>query len=150
MNAYQTVEERIRHDIADAADMREAADRTVAALKETLPNYTWVGVYMLDGNELVLGPFRGKPSTHTRIPVGRGICGAAAAEKATIVVDDVSTDKRYLACSPETQSEIVVPIMRGNDVLGELDVDSDHPKAFDRHDRELLERVAKMLAEKEP
>ena len=77
-----------------------------------MPDYSWVGIYLLDGNELVLGPFVGKPSPHTRIPLGRGICGAAAAEKATIIVDDVNADPRYLACSIETKSEIVVPIMR--------------------------------------
>ena len=148
MDPYRKVEERITRDIASATNIHDAADRVVAALKDTLPAYTWVGVYMLDGNELVLGPYRGRPSPHTRIPVGRGICGAAAAEKTTIVVDDVSTDTRYLACSPDTQSEIVVPIMRGSTVLGELDVDSDHPRAFHRRDRELLERVAGMLAEK--
>ena len=68
-----------------------------------MPDYTWVGIYLLDGNELVLGPFVGKPSPHTRIPLGRGICGAAATEKATIIVDDVNADPRYLACSLETQ-----------------------------------------------
>jgi len=148
MNSHQSVEDRIRRDIADAGSLHEAAERTVAVLKDSLPDYTWVGVYLLDGNELVLGPFRGRPSAHTRIPLGRGICGAAAAEKATIVVDDVSTDTRYLACSPDTKSEIVVPILRGDTVLGELDVDSDQPKAFDQRDRELLERVARMLADK--
>ena len=95
-----------------------------------MPHYTWVGIYLLDGDELVLGPFLGKPSPHTRIPLGRGICGAAAAEKATIIVDDVNADPRYLACSIETQSEIVVPIMSGGEVLGEIDIDSDQPAAF--------------------
>ena len=100
----------------------------------------------LHGNELVLGPFVGKPSPHTRIPVGRGICGAAAAEKATIVVDDVNADPRYLACSLETRSEIVVPIMADGEVLGEIDIDSDRPAAFGAADRELLEAVAGRLA----
>ena len=98
--------------------------------QEQMPDYTWVGIYLLDGNELVLGPFVGKPSPHTRIPLGRGICGAAATEKATIIVDDVNADPRYLACSIETKSEIVVPIMHGASVLGEIDVDSDRPAAF--------------------
>ena len=97
-----------------------------------MPDYTWVGIYLLDGNELVLGPFVGKPSPHTRIPLGRGICGAAATEKPTIIVDDVNADPRYLACSIETQSEIVVPIMHGGEVLGEIDIDSDRPAAFGR------------------
>jgi GAF domain-containing protein len=115
-------------------------------LKESMPSYTWVGVYLLHGNELVLGPFLGKPSPHTRIPLGRGICGAAAAERETIVVDDVDADPRYLACSVDTKSEIVVPIMAGGEVLGEIDVDSDRPAAFGPDDRELLEAAAAMLA----
>ena len=122
--------------------------QAVELLKDGVPDYTWVGIYLLDGNELVLGPYVGKPSPHTRIPLGRGICGAAAAEKATIVVDDVNADSRYLACSVETKSEIVVPIMRGNEVLGEIDIDSDRPAAFGPDDRELLEPIAAVLAER--
>jgi L-methionine (R)-S-oxide reductase len=109
-------------------------------------HYTWVGIYLLDGNELVLGPYVGKPSPHTRIPLGRGICGAAASEKTTIIVDDVNADPRYLACSFETRSEIVVPIMSGSDVLGEIDIDSDQPAAFGPDDRQLLEDLAGHLA----
>ena len=90
----------------------------------------------------MLGPFVGKPSPHTRIPLGRGICGAAATAKATIVVDDVNADPRYLACSLETKSEIVVPILLRGEVLGEIDIDSDRPAAFGDADRALLERVA--------
>ena len=118
----------------------------VGTLKQAMPDYTWVGIYLLDGNELVLGPFVGKPSPHTRIPLGRGICGAAAAEKATIIVDDVNADPRYLACSIETKSEIVVPIMSGGEVLGEIDIDSDRPAAFGAADQRLLEAVAALLA----
>jgi len=122
-------------------------DRAVSMLKERVRDYTWVGIYLLQGDELVLGPYRGKPSPHTRIPLNRGICGAAATEKATIIVDDVNADPRYLACSLETRSEIVVPIMDGDRVLGEIDIDSDAPAAFGAHDRELLEQVAALLAE---
>jgi len=117
----------------------------VAALKAR-PDYSWVGIYLLDGNELVLGPYLGKPSPHTRIPLGRGICGAAATEKATIIVDDVNADPRYLACSVETKSEIVAPIMLDGVVLGEIDIDSDKPAAFGEEDRVLVEAVAAMLA----
>jgi len=123
-----------------------AVENTVRLLAAEVPHYTWVGIYLLDGNELVLGPFVGKPSPHTRIPLGRGICGAAAAEKATIIVDDVNADRRYLACSLETKSEIVVPILDNGDVLGEIDVDSDRRAAFGAADRELLESVAILLA----
>jgi GAF domain-containing protein len=116
-----------------------------------MPDYTWVGIYLLDSNELVLGPFVGKPSPHTRIPLGLGVCGAAATDEATIVVDDVNKDPRYLACSADTRSEIVVPIMRPrpdgtNEVLGEIDVDSDRPAAFAEADKELLEAIARVLA----
>jgi len=138
----------IRSAIAAAPNANTAMRQTVELLKDGVSYYTWVGIYVLDGNELVLGPFVGKPSPHTRIPLGRGICGAAAAEKATIVVDDVSSDPRYLACSVDTKSEIVVPIMQGNDVLGEIDVDSDALRAFGTIDRELLEPIAAMLAER--
>ena len=134
--------------IAAAPNADSAMKQTVGLLKDGVPDYTWVGIYLLDGNELVLGPFVGKPSPHTRIPLGRGICGAAAAEKATIVVDDVNADPRYLACSLDTKSEIVVPIMQGTEVLGEIDIDSDKRAAFGAGDRTLLEPIAALLAER--
>jgi GAF domain-containing protein len=134
--------------IASAPDAQTAAENTVRLLARHLPHYTWTGIYVLDGNELYLGPYVGKPSPHTRIPLGRGICGAAASEKASIIVDDVNADPRYLACSIETRSEIVVPIMLEGSVLGELDIDSDTPAAFTGDDRDLLERVAALLAPK--
>jgi GAF domain-containing protein len=136
----------VRTAINKERDATRAIEVTVAALKNSMPDYSWVGVYLLDGNELVLGPYVGRPSPHTRIPLGRGICGAAAAEKATIIVDDVNADTRYLACSADTRSEIVVPIMRGSQVLGEIDIDSDRPAAFNQADRTLLESVAALLA----
>ena len=127
-------------------DSQRAMQRVVEILKREATHYTWVGIYLLEGNELVLGPFLGKPSPHTRIPIGNGICGAAARERATIVVDDVNRDSRYLACSLETKSEIVVPIMSGERVLGEIDIDSDRPSAFGPEDKRLLESVASLLA----
>jgi GAF domain-containing protein len=138
--------EQIKTAAASAADGGELLERTVAVLEQEMPHYTWVGIYLLEGDELVLGPFLGKPSPHTRIPLGRGICGAAATERRTIVVDDVNADPRYLACSIETKSEIVVPIVHGSEVLGEIDVDSDQPAAFGARDRTLLESVAALLA----
>jgi putative methionine-R-sulfoxide reductase with GAF domain len=147
-NDYAQYAERIREEVATAADGENASTRVVAYLKNAITHYSWVGVYFLEGDELVLGPYRGKPSPHTRIPLGRGICGAAATERATIVVDDVNADPRYLACSIETQSEIVVPIMRNGVVLGEIDIDSDAKAAFGAQDRALLEAVAANLSEK--
>lgn len=139
----------VKRAITLAPDGLAAMRETVTLLKTRLPHYTWAGIYVLKGKELVLGPYLGKPSPHTRIPLGRGICGAAATERATIVVDDVNSDPRYLACSIETQSEIVVPIMAADGrVLGELDIDSDQRAAFGPADRELLEAVAAALAPK--
>ena len=131
--------------IREERDPRRLMARVVEILKRETPHYSWVGIYLLDGDELVLGPFVGKPSPHTRIPIGSGICGAAARECATIIVDDVNADSRYLACSLETKSEIVVPIMSGPRVLGEIDIDSDQPAAFGPEDRRLLESVAALL-----
>jgi L-methionine (R)-S-oxide reductase len=138
----------VQSAVAAAPDANSAMQQAVRLLKDGVPHYAWVGIYVLDGNELVLGPYIGKPSPHTRIPLGRGICGAAAAEKTTIVVDDVNADARYLACSIETQSEIVVPIMQDGAVFGEIDIDSDHRAAFGPADRALLEPIASMLAER--
>ena len=143
---HERVLDTIQAAIASAADADAALATATRLLQAGVPHYTWVGIYLLDGNELVLGPFVGKPSPHTRIPLGRGICGAAAAEKETIIVDDVNADPRYLACSLETKSEIVVPIMSGTDVLGEIDIDSDQPAAFGPADRRMLEDVARQLA----
>jgi len=133
---------------AGAADTRTLLAETVALLQRARPHYTWVGVYLLEGEELVLGPFVGKPTPHTRIPLNKGICGAAASSGKTLIVDDVHADPRYLACSLETRSEIVVPLVRAGRVLGEIDIDSDAPAAFTEEDRRLLEAVAEILAGK--
>jgi L-methionine (R)-S-oxide reductase len=143
---YDSVLADVRAAVASHSDAEQIMRSTVDTLAKSLPHYTWTGIYLLYGNELVLGPYVGKPSPHERIPLGRGICGAAASEKATIIVDDVNSDPRYLACSVETRSEIVVPIMKGADVLGEIDIDSDKLAAFTADDRELLEAVAALLA----
>ena len=134
--------------IADARTATDAMDVVVATLKQELPTYNWVGVYLLEGDELVLGPFRGAPTPHVRIPLNRGICGAAASEQQTIVVDDVNSDPRYLACSLETKSEIVVPIMKDGVVYGEIDIDSHSHAAFGEADRVLLEEIADRLADR--
>jgi GAF domain-containing protein len=140
------LKDTIVNAIAEAPDAQTAMQEAVRLLKEQLPHYTWAGIYLMDGNDLVLGPYLGKPSPHTRIPLNQGICGAAASQKATIIVDDVNSDPRYLACSIETKSEIVVPIMDGARVLGEIDIDSDQPAAFGADDRDLLTETARALA----
>jgi L-methionine (R)-S-oxide reductase len=147
---YDDILASLKASIAQAPTSDEAMRQAVSILKHQVPDYSWVGIYLMDGSDLVLGPFLGKPSPHTRIPLSQGICGAAASHKRTIIVDDVDADPRYLACSLETRSEIVVPIMRGPTVLGEIDIDSDKKAAFGPSDRELLESVAALLARKLP
>lgn len=132
----------------NAQHSRDAVTETVTLLQRERPRYNWVGIYLIEKGELVLGPFVGKPTPHTHIPLNKGICGAAASTGKTLVVDDVRADPRYLACSLETRSEIVVPILRKGQVLGEIDIDSDVPAAFTQQDRSLLEEVASILAEK--
>ncbi|MCL4848972.1 MAG: GAF domain-containing protein [Acidobacteria bacterium] len=143
-----SLERALADDVASAETATDAMTRVVERLAREVPHYTWVGIYLLEGDDLVLGPFVGKPSPHVRIPLGQGICGAAASARATIVVDDVNADPRYLACSLETKSEIVVPILAGDRVLGEIDIDSDQPAAFGEGDRRLLEPLAARLAER--
>jgi GAF domain-containing protein len=148
VKTYEDVLRDLHAAIEAAPAQREAMLATVKILKEKMPDYTWVGIYLLDGDHLQLGPFLGKPSPHTRIPLGQGICGAAATHRKTIIVDDVDADPRYLACSLETRSEIVVPIMNGTRLIGEIDVDSDKKAAFGPGDREMLEATAALLARK--
>ncbi len=147
---YDDVLKNLQLAIERAPTHTAAMLESVTVLKHQMPDYSWVGIYLLEGDELVLGPFLGKPSPHTRISLNKGICGAAASHKQTIVVDDVDADPRYLACSLETRSEIVVPILRGADVLGEIDIDSDKKAAFGAADRDLLESIAALLARKFP
>jgi L-methionine (R)-S-oxide reductase len=140
----------IRNFARLAADLGALQQFSVDLLAERLNNYNWVGFYMIDPtdeNTLVLGPFHGASTEHVRIPLARGICGAAVAQGETIIVDDVSLDPRYLSCSIETRSEIVVPIRVYGKVVGEIDVDSHAPSSFGDEDREFLEECATVIGE---
>lgn len=148
MTSSTPVLESIEALVSSQASPDRVLDETVRLLKENFAHYTWVGIYLVDGNDLVLKTYLGKPSPHTRIPIGKGICGAAVAERQTINVPDVNADARYLACSLETRSEIVVPIRRGEKIFGEIDIDSDAPHAFKGSDQILLESVAELIAKR--
>lgn len=138
----------LKHEIA-GLDFERTLQKTVSFLRGNIAHYNWVGVYMLEGDELVLKAWDGPEATqHTRIPIGKGICGLAAREKRTVIVGNVTADPRYLACFPYTQSEIVVPIFKDSTVIGEIDIDSDTLNAFAEKDREFLERVAALLGER--
>ncbi len=131
-----------------AGDLVSLQNFIVEIIPQRLPYYNWTGFYMLDPEDsgtLVLGSFRGAPTEHVRIPVSQGICGAAVAQNDTVIVDDVHSDPRYLACSLETQSEIVVPIRANNSVVGEIDIDSHDLAAFSAQDREFLEKCAAIV-----
>lgn len=122
--------------------------RFVATELAKLPDYDWVGFYLVsrsDPKMLELGEFVGAPTPHTHVPINQGICGAAVSAAETVVVNDVNSDPRYLACSIETKSEIVVPIFVHGHVAGELDIDSHKPAAFGSEDRRLLEECAAIV-----
>ncbi len=122
--------------------------KVVDILYAGFEKYSWVGIYHVKGEKLVLGPWRGKQATeHTTIPLGKGVCGAAAKTGKTELVNDVSKDKRYLSCFLSTRSEIVVPIKKMDVVVGEIDIDSETPAAFDRNDTVFLEKIATYLNE---
>jgi L-methionine (R)-S-oxide reductase len=134
---------------ANTAD--ELMSGVTKLLHDSMLKYNWVGFYLLDKDAqppaLVLGQFQGAMTPHTRIPLNQGICGAAASSGQTVVVDDVNSDPRYLACSLETKSEIVVPIFVKGKVVGELDIDSHFPAAFSAEDRDLIEHCATLVGE---
>lgn len=115
-----------------------------AALKQTF-NFWWVGFYLVESNELVLGPFQG-PVACTRISFGKGVCGTAFAKKNTILVPDVNQFPGHIACSADSKSEIVVPIIQNNEVIMVLDIDSSALNDFDHTDQKYLEQLAEFIA----
>ena len=154
--AVATRIDEVRNEISElAAASRSAQDlmRNMAKLlHDRMLKYNWVGFYMLEPGAqppvLVLGAFEGAMTPHTRIPLHQGICGAAASSGQTVVVDDVNKDPRYLACSLETKSEIVVPIFVNGKVVGELDIDSHFPAAFSSEHQELVQHCATLVGKK--
>jgi L-methionine (R)-S-oxide reductase len=145
--------EQVRQQVAEIAESArtpaELMQKMVKLLHERMLKYNWVGFYMLEPGAkppvLVLGAFEGAMTPHVRIPLNQGICGAAASSGQTVVVDDVSKDPRYLACSLETKSEIVVPVFVWGQVVGELDIDSHFPAAFTPEHQELVQYCARLV-----
>lgn len=124
----------------------QARKAAVQFLNSSVPTYSWVGTYVVEGKELVLDAWAGPAATdHTRIPLGSGVCGFAAKAGRTEIVSDVGKDPRYLECFASTRSEIVVPILRDGKVVGEIDIDGDQLDAFSSLDREFLEAVSARL-----
>ena len=119
-------------------------------LKQEVYHYDWVGFYILDPakNELVLGPFVGKPTEHTHIPVGKGICGQVAASGETMVVQDVTQVENYISCGLDVQSEIVVPVLMNGKFVAELDIDSHSPAPFTNDDNVFLSKVCDLITDR--
>jgi L-methionine (R)-S-oxide reductase len=131
----------------DLAAARDPAAAAMHCLANAFPHYKWVGIYWLEGDVLVLGPYVGAPTDHKRIPVGRGVCGTAVAEGKNQIVPDVRQLGNYLACSLETRSEIVVLIRKADRILGQIDADGSEEGAFDASDEALLTAIAERLAD---
>lgn len=145
--------QHIQQDVAVVCEGEGSRDEKLAQicalLAENIDHYDWVGFYLTDpaaDRELVLGPYVGAPTEHTRIPFGKGICGQAADTEKTFIIQDVSQETNYLSCSPDVRSEIVLPIMKGGRVLGELDIDSHHLAPFTPDDQQLLHEVCRRVA----
>ncbi|MGH9040269.1 MAG: GAF domain-containing protein [Acidimicrobiia bacterium] len=142
----QEIETQAAGILAEAADDEAALAAVVALVHGARPEWDWVGLYLLAGEELVLGPYVGEPTDHVRIPVGRGVCGTAVATGENQVVADVGELDNYLACSTSTRSEIVVLIRHEGEIVGQFDVDSDTPGAFGPDDEALLMGLAELAA----
>ena len=148
--------EEVRNELTELAQTvpssQELMQAMVKVLHERMLKYNWVGFYLLEPGAqppmLVLGAFEGAMTPHTRIPLHQGICGAAASSGLTVVVDDVNKDPRYLACSLETKSEIVVPVFVRGKVVGELDIDSHFAAAFTSDHQDLVQHCARLVVKK--
>ena len=141
---YETAEHKIRDIVSNSSNVLEDV---VIFLYENFDYYSWIGIYIVKGNDLILGPWKGLHATeHTKIPIGQGICGSAASSGKTEVIPGVTADNRYLSCFVSTKSEIVVPISKKGKIVGEIDIDSDVKNAFTRKDKVFLEKIADMLS----
>jgi len=145
---FSTLLARVREAVAGDADSGAKLVAVCQLLRDSVAHYDWVGFYLTDqaGQTLILGPFAGEPTEHVQIPFGRGICGQAAERRETILVQDVSHETNYLSCSTRVKSEIVVPILKDGQVVGELDIDSHQLSPFTEEDRGFIERVCGLVA----
>lgn len=144
---YEKALRDIRSELQTANNEIDAHEIVVQDLYHRFDHYSWVGIYVVEGESLVLSAWSGPEETeHVRIPIGEGICGLAAKTGETEVVPDVSAREEFIACFPSTRAEIVVPIHGADGVVGEIDIDSDWGDAFGEADRALLEALAADLA----
>ncbi|UZH54246.1 GAF domain-containing protein [Salinimicrobium tongyeongense] len=146
--------ERLKQEVTeilanDKVQVEERLSKVCEHLKAEVDYYTWVGFYFKNGdkNELKLGPFAGEPTDHTIIPFGKGICGQVAVSNKNFVVPDVSAQDNYIACSIHVKAEIVVPLFKNGENIGQIDIDSNVPDPFTEEDERFLEFVNEKVAE---
>jgi GAF domain-containing protein len=145
-SAYAELARDLRALLCGERDLIANAANTAALVYDALPDLNWAGFYLYKSGELVLGPFQGKPAC-VRIGMGKGVCGTAAARRETVLVEDVHAFPGHIACDSASNSEIVVPLVRGNDLLGVLDLDSPKLRRFGAADQRGLEALAKIFLE---
>ncbi len=138
----------IQSAIADLETENDVLQYSIEMIDSFSDGYNWTGYYMIVGDHLEVGPYVGDETPHKKIELNSGICGAAASQHQSIVVDDVNDDPRFLACSITTKSEIVVPLMDGENCLGEIDIDSNRPAFFTEEDKLMLEEIAQIVVGK--
>jgi len=147
-NEQRQLVDNIRIAIAVLSKEEEIYRQTVELIDGFSDDFDWTGIYLLRDGILEVGPYIGPETPHTRIELNQGICGAAAVEKKTIKVDDVKSDSRFLACSLSTRSEIVVPLMDGQTVIGQIDIDSNRTSQFTSDDQVMLEEIATVVVDR--
>jgi len=140
--------DNIRIAIAEQNTAQSVMQTAAQLIDGFSDSYNWTGFYILRDRHLEVGPFVGPDTPHKRIELNKGICGAAASQAKSIIVNDVNNDPRYLACSISTRSELVVPLLDDGKCLGEIDVDSNEPSFFTSEDKEMLERIAKEVVKR--
>ncbi len=143
---YDALLADVQEIVSTSLDRKEKLTRICELLWDDVAHYDWVGFYLVEHGKLVLGPFMGEPTEHVKISFGEGICGQAAEREETVVVQNVSEETNYLSCSPQVQSEIVIPLFKDGTVVGELDIDSHTRSPFTKEDRTFLEAVARHAA----
>ena len=144
---YQTVNEQLSYLLDGEPNVLANLSNASALLKTSFPNTVFAGFYLFDGNELILGPFQGGVSC-VRIALGKGVCGESAASLQTVIVGDVKSYPNYISCDSSARSEIVLPIVKNNKLLGVLDLDSSRVDDYDEIDRKYLEEFLVILLEK--
>ena len=144
---HQNLLEQISFILENKQELTDSTQSICSLLHEQFPHYDWVGFYWAEGNTLHLGSFAGNPTEHTQIPFGKGICGQVAESLQTMIVDDVSASDNYIACSIDVRSEIVVPILKNDQFIGQIDIDSHQLNAFSSDDQQFLENVCAKITE---